>query len=124
MVVLPGRAGAQTLETQRVVWDLPVPLATISPMHGIPRQCLFPHGWYEACGDQWVLWWVQCGKPSSFFKIHHGGYDLDLVACGITLVGSSTHSDIESRMPADLQSRHFVRNSLPAHSKVTGCMRS
>ena len=28
---------------------------------------------------------MQCGKPSGFFKIPHGGYDLDVVAMGITL---------------------------------------
>ena len=29
---------------------------------------------------------MQCGKPSSFFKIPHGGYDLDVVAMAITIV--------------------------------------
>ena len=28
---------------------------------------------------------LQCGKPSGFFKIPHDGYDLDVVAMGITL---------------------------------------
>lgn len=34
---------------------------------------------------------LQCGKPSGFFKIHSGHYDLDLVAMGITLVRPSQH---------------------------------
>ena len=29
---------------------------------------------------------MQCGRNSNFFKIQHGGYDLDVVAMGITLV--------------------------------------
>ena len=29
---------------------------------------------------------MQCGKPSTFFKIPHGGYDLDVVAMAITIV--------------------------------------
>ena len=31
---------------------------------------------------------MQCGKPSTFFKIPHGGYDLDVVAMAITIVST------------------------------------
>ncbi|CAK0780523.1 hypothetical protein CVIRNUC_005081 [Coccomyxa viridis] len=40
-----------------------------------------------AVARSWSSYLAQlCGKNSNFFKIQHGGYDLDVVAMGITLV--------------------------------------
>lgn len=66
---------------------------------------------------------MQCGKPSAFFKIHHGGYDLDVVAMGITLVSANSRANW---VPADSQKAlgTHVRSPRVTIIDLLSCMRS